>query len=348
MLDSAATRTASRARTSTSSARCAASTGSSSPPSARSSPTASGRSPGSPGTTSRVTRATTSCARRSPRGSASPASSSRSRSTPTATGAPRRGSTARRSCGMLLVYPLADDDPRLEALDRARAVPVPALGVRQAPLRARARRLPRRPGAPAERPEGRAAGGRARARPDRCSSSSSRTSAPRWSTRRRSRRVPLRRRNPLGRTLPRSVRRRARASRASSGSCPRPAIEVLEPYQTARLTGVHEPGPRPGRRDLQRQPVDHRGRLGRPRRPRRRRRDADASRLPARARDRLRLRLARRAARLRRRRAPALPLPARRLARAPRHHRLTGRLRRDRRGRDRGRASSSRCSSTSA
>ena len=80
--------------------------------------------------------------------------------------------------------------------------------------------------------------------------------------------------------------------------------------------GVREPRPRPRGRQLQPEPVDHGGRLGRPRRARRRRRDADAARLPARACDRLRLRLARRAARLLRRRAPAGPLPARRLARA--------------------------------
>ena len=62
------------------------------------------------------------------------------------------------------------------------------------------------------------------------------------------------------------------------------------------------PGSGSARRDVQRQPVDHRRRLRRLRRPRREGRDPDEPRLPARARHRLRVRLARRAARLPRRR----------------------------------------------
>ena len=68
-------------------------------------------------------------------------------------------------------------DARLAALDRPRAVPVPAVGVRQAPLRPRPRRLPRRPRAPAEPAGRRAAGGRARRSSRSCSSSGSPTSA---------------------------------------------------------------------------------------------------------------------------------------------------------------------------
>ena len=71
---------------------------------------------------------------------------------------------------------------------------------------------------------------------------------------------------------------------------PGAGIEILEPYQTARLTGFTNPDSDPCRRDVQRHPVDHGGRLGRAERPRRRGRDADASRLPARAPHRLRLR----------------------------------------------------------
>ena len=54
----------------------------------------------------------------------------------------------------------------------------------------------------------------------------------------------------------------ARSSRrsASSGCCPRPGSHVLKPYQVQRLDRLHEPDARPGGRDLQRQPVDDRGR----------------------------------------------------------------------------------------
>ena len=80
---------------------------------------------------------------------------------------------------------------------------------------------------------------------------------------------------------------------------------MLEPYQTARLTGFTNPDADPAGATYNVNQsitaVGSGGVYGRGVE----RRDADASRLPARACDRLRLRLARRAARLRRRRAPA-------------------------------------------
>src|SRR5439155_14697512 len=94
---------------------------------------------------------------------------------------------------------------------------------------------------------------------------------------------------------------------------------------------------RPGsaRRDLQRQPVDHRRRLRRNDGPGRARPDADESEVPARARDRFRICLARRAARLPRRGLSPDALPARRLAGAEGDDGRPRRLLRDRRGRDR-------------
>ena len=87
-------------------------------------------------------------------------------------------------------------------------------------------------------------------------------------------------------------------------------VNILKPYQLARITGFTNPSQDPGGSDLQRDRVDHRGRRGRADGPRRRGRDADELQLPARARDRLRLRVALRAARLRRRDDPAAPLSA--------------------------------------
>ena len=78
------------------------------------------------------------------------------------------------------------DDPRLEALDRSRLHPVPALGARQGPLRPRDRRIPRRARRTRRRAGGRSSRRSGSARSRSCSSSSSRTSAPRSSTRPRS------------------------------------------------------------------------------------------------------------------------------------------------------------------
>ena len=144
----------------------------------------------------------------------------------------------------------------------------------------------------------------------------------------------------------RIARRHARPRRAVVP--PRVGIEVLKPYQTARLTGFANPDARPERADVQRHAVDHRRRLGRHRRPRRGRGEPDALRLPPRARDRLRLRVVRRAARLLRDSDPAAPLPARGLAGPAGGDRGRRHVRRRRRGRHGLRASSSRCSSTSA
>ena len=91
-----------------------------------------------------------------------------------------------------------------------------------------------------------------------------------------------------------------------SGGFPPAGVNVLKPYQAARLTGFTHPSSNPN------DPTSYNltqsmiavgagGLAG----ARHRRRDPDAARLPAGARHRLRLRLARRAARLLRRRAPA-------------------------------------------
>ena len=187
--------------------------------------------------------------------------------------------------------------------------------------------------------------GRASLRSRRCSSSCSRTSAPRSCTRRRSR--------------PSLFFAGARwlhlAVLAAIGACvvafvlwlgPAAGIQILKPYQTARLTAFANPENDPGRCRLQRRPVDHRRRRRRHPRARRRARDPDQPRLPARACDRLRLRLARRAARLRRRVDLAPALPARDLARDQDRRRGAGRLLGDR-GRRRSRSCScSRSSST--
>ena len=83
---------------------------------------------------------------------------------------------------------------------------------------------------------------------------------------------------------------------------PAAGVNVLKPYQAAAAHELHPPLERSERSDLvQPDPVEDRGRRGRPARPRCRRRHPDPARLPAGARDRLRVRLARRAARLLRR-----------------------------------------------
>ena len=107
---------------------------------------------------------------------------------------------------------------------------------------------------------------------------------------------------------------------------PAAGMPVLKDYQRSRLTEFLQPGQGSGRRHVQREPVDHRGRRRGRDRPRREQLVADEPRLPARVADRLRLRRLRRAARLPRRlRAPA-PLPARRLARPEDRHDRAGRF----------------------
>ena len=125
-------------------ASCADSTGCCCSPSRPSSATASGRSAGSPGSTSPATRTTSSCGRRSPRRSGPPAMLVAIFVPPSLYQRHWRflyGGTIGRD-GLRLR--LRRGGARLEALDRPRAVPVPAVRVRQAVLRARDRRLPRR------------------------------------------------------------------------------------------------------------------------------------------------------------------------------------------------------------
>src|ERR671925_298100 len=215
-------------------------------------------------------------------------------------------------------HPRRRRDPRLEAVDRRRLLPFPALGVREAPVRPRARGLPRRPGAEDRRAADDAHGARPGARPDlpRLPPARPRHGA---RLRRGPRRDPLRRGHAVD--AARGARRRGGAVRdrrpvgAPGGRDPG-AQAVSDPPPDA----VHEPDERPARRDLQHHAVDHDRRRGRRPRARRRRIDADEPRLPPGARDRLRVRLARRAARLPRRIAPALPLPDPRLARLAHRH----------------------------
>ena len=78
----------------------------------------------------------------------------------------------------------------------------------------------------------------------------------------------------------------ARRSRSSLGVLwflPASGIEVLKPYQTARLTGFANPDSDPSGLHVQRQPVDHRRRRRRARGARRDRGEPDAVRLPARS-----------------------------------------------------------------
>ena len=150
------------------------------------------------------------------------ASSSRSRSTRRLPPRPEARSTAARSLLMLLVFPLARRDARLAALDRPRLLPLPAVRVRQAAVRPRARRLPRRSRAAARRPSGRRCRRSRSRRADRCSSSSSPTSARRSSTPPRS--PPCCSSPAIALAAPRGARRgrRARGARACSGCCRRP------------------------------------------------------------------------------------------------------------------------------
>ena len=119
--------------------------------------------------------------------------------------------------------------------------------------------------------------------------------------RRRADRGAVRRRHPLD-PARRCSARSSLVARPLAALVPargrRPRAQALPGGPPDRL---HESLEGPVRLDVQREPVDHRGRRRRRARPRRQGRDADEPRLPARARDRLRLRLARRAARLPRR-----------------------------------------------
>ena len=139
-------------------------------------------------------------------------------------------------------------------------------------------------------PQGRAAGARARRAADRCSSSSSPTSARRSSTARRS--LACLFVAGIRWTPPRPCSSALVALLASSvlWFLPAAGVEVLKPYQTARLTGFTNPDERPGGTTYNVNQsitavgsggLDGRGVAGR---------DADEARLPARARHRLRLR----------------------------------------------------------
>ena len=128
------------------------------------------------------------------------------------------------------------DDPRLEALDRPRRHPVPAVRAREGALRPRARGLRRRARRARSRAGGRSSRRSGSARSRSCSSSSSPTSGRRSSTRRRS--------SPCSSSS--GVRWRQLAVAARWSACSRslsvlwllPAlgIQVLKPYQAARLT----------------------------------------------------------------------------------------------------------------
>ena len=166
-------------------------------------------------------------------------------------------------------------DPRLEALDRARPDPVPAVGVREGALRARARRASsssgtRRLGQLRTVAAAMALGAVADA----------------------ARLPPARPRH--GARLRGGALRRCSSSQASAGCIsrllaalaptlvarvlwflPAAGVEVLKPYQTARVTGFANPDADPCGLDLQRHAVDHGGRRGRPRGPRRERGEPD-------------------------------------------------------------------------
>ena len=132
-------------------------------------------------------------------------------------------------------------------------------------------RLPRRPGAPAQR-AARSCCRRSGSRSCRsCSSSSSPTSAPRSSTRAALAACLFVAGVRWAHLAALGVGRRASIVASVVWFLPAAGVEVLEPYQIERLTGFAEPRPDLAGVELQRQPVDHRGRLRRPQRPRRRR-----------------------------------------------------------------------------
>ena len=202
---------------------------------AGSSATACGSSRASRASTSRETSSTSSSVRGSPQRSAS------------------SGSSSRRSCRsiswrrywklvygatlalMFVVFVAAETDSRLEALARPRRHPVPAFGAREGPVRPRDRRLRRGPRR-ADHPLADDLHRRSGSAPSRSSSCScSRTSARRSCTRRRS-----------------SQCCSSWASAGGSSSCclssailaitsvlwllPAAGVQVLKPYQAARLT----------------------------------------------------------------------------------------------------------------
>ena len=221
---------------------------------------------------------------------------------------------------MALVLVVRRGDPRLEALDRPRLLHLPALRVRQGRCsRSSSRR---------SWPTARSADRRARA-------AAARRSARRAADPARLR--PARRRHRA--RLHRGARRRAlrlrRALAAPGGDraavavigvlavlwwLPAAGVNVLKPYQAARLTGFTHPSANPNDSTsynlTQSMIAVGVGRAAGARRRRARRRRA-LDYLPD-ARHRLRVRLARRAARLLRRLGPAAALPAGRLARAAR------------------------------
>ena len=132
----------------------------------RCSPSGSGRSTASPPTTSRATRTTSSSARASTRRSASRARSRCCSSTRSSTAA-TCGAIYIGTTGVMLLVLLAGTVSRaLEALARHRLLPLPAVRVREAPVRPLPRRLPGRPGQADRRDPDRARGDRPRLRAD--------------------------------------------------------------------------------------------------------------------------------------------------------------------------------------
>ena len=267
--------------------------------------TGSGSSRESPASTCPGTRATTSCARESRPRSASSGLVVAAVVPVDLCAAPLAARLRRDARADDRRLRRRRDDPRLEALDRSRLHPVPAVGAREGPVRARHRGVRRRP----RRTRHALANDLLGHRPGRRSRSCSCSSQP-----------------DLGTALVYSaalfavlffvgVRWRQLLALLAIGVIgiasvlwllPAAGIQVLKPYQAARLDPRSR---RRSRRDhLQPEPVDHRRRLGRSDRARRGRGEPDAARLPPRARDRLCLRVARRAAGIRRARAILLLL----------------------------------------
>ena len=189
---------------------------------ARSSATGSGRSRGSRASTSPATRTTSSCGRRSRRRSAWSGSSSPIAIPPSLYRRHWRVVYGGALALMVLRLVVRGGGARLEALDRHRPVPVPAVRVREAAVRPRDRRLPRRARAAARAAPDRrssAIGARHRADAARLHAARPRDGA---RLRRRARRGAVRRGHPLA---PPGVARRARARarrRSSSGWRRRP------------------------------------------------------------------------------------------------------------------------------
>ena len=161
-----------------------------------------------------------------------------------ALGARSTSATARRRCcscssaGAVVA--------RLEALDRPRLLPLPAVRVREAAVRPLPRRLPRRPGEARRARRAR----RSRRSGSRCCRSLLVFLQPDVGTAlvyaRRARRGALRRRDALAAPRRCSASPRCIAHRSSSGWLPAAGVHILKPYQEQRLTGFTNPTQDPG------------------------------------------------------------------------------------------------------